>query len=237
MNKPAEVNIQLIDIEEYSKSGKAIPKGQKYLIKVDKEHFEVETETLFGREILTLAGKTPVEKFMLKQKKGATVVDVGLNQSVDLTEPGVERFMTIPNEVTEGEAVASRVGCALTEDDRHYLDRLGLPWEAVQEGEVRRVVIHGWDVPAGYNVQSVSVHVRLESGYPDTQIDMAYFHPSLARIDGRGINNLTTENFNDLVWQRWSRHRTAASTWRIGVDNLETHMALVTDWLEKELAK
>jgi len=56
-----------------------------------------------GREILTLAGKIPPESFQLRQKlKGGTVRKIGLDDNVDFTEPGVEKFMTIPLDQTEG---------------------------------------------------------------------------------------------------------------------------------------
>jgi hypothetical protein len=56
-----------------------------------------------GREILILAGKTPPERFQLNQRfKGGRVVKVGYDQKVCFTEPGIERFMTIPLDQTEG---------------------------------------------------------------------------------------------------------------------------------------
>ncbi len=83
----------------------------------------------------------------------------------------------------------------------------------------------------------VGKHVVLPKGYPDTQIDMAYFLPSLSRMDGKTIRQLSTATFDGNNWQQWSRHRTSASTWRIGEDNLSTHMGLVADWLDQELRK
>lgn len=125
----------------------------------------------------------------------------------------------------------------LSEEDHDWLDGLGLPYELVREGAVLRVVIGAWPVPDGYNERHVAVNVRLDPGYPDAQIDMAYFYPPLARRDGRPIGAVTTEPFDGKVWQRWSRHRTPANPWRPGIDNLATHFALVEDWLARELEK
>lgn len=92
-----------IDLEEYALAGKKPPKGVKYLIKVDKKKYQVKVDALSGREILTLAGKVPVENFQLRQKfKGGLVKKIGLDQVVDLTEEGIEKFMTIPLDQTEG---------------------------------------------------------------------------------------------------------------------------------------
>jgi hypothetical protein len=43
--------------------------------------------------------------------------------------------------------------------------------------------------------------------------------------------------FAGRQWQQWSRHRTAASAWRPGEDDLSTHMPCVQDWLAAELKK
>jgi hypothetical protein len=228
---------EVVDLESYAKAGKPVPPGQTYRIKIDKQTYEVLVETMTGREILTLAGKTPPEQYILQQKSGPNVKRIGLDDSVSFVEPGIERFMTIPNEVTEGESPQRIEQFAPLADDRAYLDSLGLRWEAVIDGPVQRIVIHEWPIPHGYNTRSASVNVRLETGYPDAQIDMAYFYPHLSRADGRPINGLTTDNFNGCEWQRWSRHRTSISAWRIGIDNLETHMLLVADWLNTELSK
>lgn len=126
---------------------------------------------------------------------------------------------------------------SLPEEDVEWLDSLGRPYELVREGPVQRVVLHEWPVPSGYTTDRVSINVRIDPGYPDSQIDMAYFYPPLARRDARTIGALADDPFDGRNWQRWSRHRTPANPWRPGVDNLSTHLALVEDWLERELRK
>lgn len=233
MNQVREV----IDIEAFAKEGKAVPPGHDYKIKVDKVQYTVQTATMTGREILILAGKTPPERYILQQKINNQVKRIGLDEVVDFTEPGVERFMTIPNEVTEGEACPMRCQFELMKEDQAYIQSTGLLCESVLVGEVRRILIHGFPIPKGYNLEKASVFVVLPPGYPDTQIDMAYFSPSLSRADGRAIRQLSDTPFDGKNWQQWSRHRTAASAWRIGEDNLGTHMSLVADWLGQELFK
>lgn len=227
---------EVIDLEAYGKAGKPVPPGKKYQIKIDKQLYQVAVSELAGQEILALANKTP-DKYILQQKIGPNVSRIGADELVSFLKPGVERFMTIPNEVTEGEVAQRRRDFELLSQDELYLTTLGLVWEAVIEGGVRRVVIRDWSLPVGYNLSKVDVNVRLEAGYPDTQIDMAYFHPHLARANQRPINALSSDHFDGRDWQRWSRHRTGNSIWRIGEDNLGTHMELVVDWLRAELLK
>ena len=126
---------------------------------------------------------------------------------------------------------------ALPAEDMEWLEGLGKPFELVSEGGALRVVIHELAVPAGYNVPTVSVNVRIEPGYPDAQIDMAYFYPDLTLTNGRALGAISPDAFDGKTWQRWSRHRTPANPWRPGIDNLATHFALVQDWLERETRK
>lgn len=93
----------VIDIEQYSKEGKVVPPGKKYQIIVDREKITVDKECMTGRDILTKAGKLPVERFQLNQRfKGGKVVKVAYDKTVCFTEPGIEKFMTIPLDQTEG---------------------------------------------------------------------------------------------------------------------------------------
>lgn len=126
---------------------------------------------------------------------------------------------------------------ALSELDGEFLQSTGLEWETVIENGVMRVIVYGFPVPLGYNLSTVDLNVRIERGYPDSQIDMVYFHPHLSRADGRPIPALANDQFDGRAWQRWSRHRTGQNPWRPGVDYLGTHLGLVTSWLERELKK
>jgi len=125
----------------------------------------------------------------------------------------------------------------LPETDEEYLEIRGLPWETVLENNVMRVVLYDFTVPQGYNQEKVSVNLRIESSYPDSQIDMAYFHPPLARLDCRPINAIANDQFDSKMWQRWSRHRTSNNPWRPGIDCIETHLHLVEEWLDREFVR
>lgn len=125
----------------------------------------------------------------------------------------------------------------LPEVDVDFLDARGLPWETVRVGRVGRLTVHDFPIPAGYKQDRASVNVRIEAAYPETQIDMAYFFPALERIDGLAIPQISVDQFDGKVWQRWSRHRTSQNPWRPGVDDVGSHLALISFWLERELAK
>ena len=95
--------MNVIDIEEYVKEGKKVPSGQKYKIRIDKERYEVDKQVITGRELLVLAGKTPPERYRLDMKfPGGRTEKIELDQTVDLASHGVERFVTLPLDATEG---------------------------------------------------------------------------------------------------------------------------------------
>lgn len=117
MNQPEMQDEGVIDLEAYAKSGRTPPPNRQYRIRVDKQQIIVTTPTITGREILRLAGKQPPERFRLDEKLvGGRNVKIELDQVVDLTTPGVERFMTLPLDQTEG--------CAHFRSEYHALRRV-----------------------------------------------------------------------------------------------------------------
>lgn len=126
---------------------------------------------------------------------------------------------------------------SLPEEDVDFLESTGVDWESVTEGNIKRIVLKMFPIPAGYNHDKVDLNVRIEAAYPDTQIDMVYFHPRLSKLDGKAIAAIADDTFDGKNWQRWSRHRTSQNPWRPGLDNLGSHIALVKEWLQLELLK
>lgn len=75
-------------------------KNHKYKIKVDDSILEFSKAIVTGSEILNKAGKTPVECFSLYQKfHGCDFEKISLDEEVDLSKPGIERFTVKPPEV------------------------------------------------------------------------------------------------------------------------------------------
>lgn len=119
-----------------------------------------------------------------------------------------------------------------------HLDSTGLAWETILEANGNRwLLIHDRPVPEGYTIRKTTVALQIAPSYPDAQIDMAYFHPHLARTDAKPIGALVLHDIVGTSYQRWSRHRTGEAPWRPGDDDVSTHLVLVDDWLERELAK
>ena len=124
----------------------------------------------------------------------------------------------------------------LPEEDIEYLESSCYKWETITNGRFNWVIIYDFPVPDGYNQHAVDVALRIDQGYPVSQIDMAYFHPSLQLLNGKviGASN-ALQAIEGKNWQRWSRHRTGHNPWRPGIDDISTHLQLVAFWIEREL--
>jgi hypothetical protein len=125
----------------------------------------------------------------------------------------------------------------LPEGDREHLEARGRPWHSLGKSGQRWLVIDGFAVPSGYKCLETTIALLIEPSYPDTQIDMAYFHPALELECGRSIGGLSTQEIDGRTFQRWSRHRTETNRWRPEVDCVATHLLQVEEWLRKEVEK
>jgi hypothetical protein len=81
-------------------STEILEKKKKFKIKVDNQIFEFDKSIVTGSEILTKAGKTPIECYSLYQKfKGCDFEKISLDEPVDLSKPGLEQFTVKEAEV------------------------------------------------------------------------------------------------------------------------------------------
>lgn len=227
-NSPNEI----LDLEVLATSGRRPPAHHRYFkVKVDLEYFTFDDPRPTGRQILVKAGKIPPERFILRQRNfGHQTREIGLDEHVDLAAPGVERFVTLPRDQTDG---LLRRQVELSVDDVKGLEEFGLPWETIQDQAGLWVLQHERPV-LGLSAPQVSVAVRMEPGYPRTALDMVYVYPALTLPGGRVIP--ATEAMQPLdgkSWQRWSRHYTPANPWRPGIDSVSTHLVLAGAWFEE----
>lgn len=215
--------------------------ARTYRIRIDDDHYTTNKQQLSGLEILALASKAP-GSFNLRQRlRGGKVETVNPDTIVDLEAPGLERFITIPKENTDGdgelplveEVTALRRVFDLPETDTEYLDANHPGWETILEGQTPYLILHNFPVLGGYNHSRVMAAILITSGYPVAHLDMVYFLPHLSRASGRPINALAFQTIDGQSWQRWSRHY----SWRAGVDDLATHIERIKFWLENELCK
>jgi len=247
LKEEVEILVDLLDLEEHSKGSEPPPRAKAYRLRIDDHYYTTPDSELTGAQILELASKTP-SGFNLRQRfRGGKVESISPEQVVDLRKHGVERFMTIPKENTDGEEPLSKTDSgttpaekisprrefALGEADTDYLKANHPDWEAVQDGGSPYIVLPDFPIPPGYNHSSAKVAINITPGYPVAHLDMVYFSPGLARTNGRPINALNEQTIMGQLWQRWSRHY----AWRTGIDDLSTHVERIKTWLDNELSK
>lgn len=94
---------EIIDLDEYAKTGKRPPLAKGYRVKINNNPFVVHEPMPTGREILTIANLVPPENYTLRVKlAGEKPRKVKLDETVDLRHPGVEKFKALPRDQTEG---------------------------------------------------------------------------------------------------------------------------------------
>mgnify|MGYP001254104076 CR=1 FL=1 len=237
-SKFVSYEVEIIDIHEHCQSGEPVPDNCKYKILIDREPYVVHEKYLTGREILLLTQKTSPDRFQLRQKfKDGRVITIKNDQRVCFTDPGIEKFKTIPLDQTEGEDKVLRREFELLEEDKLFLSTLQLSWECIKSANQNWVLIHGYSIPKGYNVDKASMAIRMIGGYPTSGLDMVYFYPALKRVDQQAVGALSEYPLDGKIYQQWSRHRTSANPWRPEVDNLSTHVPLADFWLSNEFIK
>lgn len=228
----------IIDLAEYAKAGKTPPSHcAGYRIRIGKQTYVVTRAQMTGRQLLEeVAQLTPAERYRLDQKFcGGQTQRIGLNDCIDFTKPGVERFLTMPLDQTEGYTIRRQF--RLPETDEEWLQASGLVWETILEGNQQWLILQKFALPTGYSLSQANVGLRIPTGYPDAQIDMAYFSPALSRQDGQKLHAISSMQLDGKVWQRWSRHRTRQNPWVPGQDYIGTHLGLVECWLEQALIR
>lgn len=91
----------VIDVEQYANLGKKPPKGKKYKVKILDKKYIFKKACVLGEELLKVSGHTPTKCFSLYQKfKGCDFEQIALDEKVDLTKPGIEKFTVKASEVS-----------------------------------------------------------------------------------------------------------------------------------------
>lgn len=118
---------------------------------------------------------------------------------------------------------------SLPKEDVEHLSAKGYEWETTRS-DGTWLLINNFPIPDGYNVPRATCAINL-SAYAPGPIDMAYFYPSLSRIDGQIIRCTEhMQTIRGLPFQRWSRHY----SWDNDTCNLITHLAHIEEWLIRE---
>lgn len=117
--------------------------------------------------------------------------------------------------------------------DREHLRKRFPRFSETVEERMICVVLLGFALPPGLQIEQSDLLLRLSQGYPDIAPDMWWFDPPVLRGDGRPFpQTQVQEEHLGRNWQRWSRHFEGAQ-WRPGVDSLESYLGLISSELSK----
>jgi|SRR5882724_8188500 len=107
-------------------------------------------------------------------------------------------------------------------------------WEALKNGQTNWLLIRGFPIPTGYNVNAVDLAVQILPGYPRERLDMVYVFPALKLVKGRTIPTVdVTHMIDGRAFQRWSRHY----NWDSARHNISIHLQFASEWFERELTR
>lgn len=207
----------------------------KFKFKVNNSIYETEVECPTGTEILTIAGyDKPNDYDLIFIRRGQEEI-IPLNQTVCLSDPGVERFRARPKKVNDGYKGSES---SLSLKDTNYLDTTFQEcWELKRVDNLNILYIKDFEIPKGYNVTQSDMVIIIPDRYDSVQLDMAFFKTHLSRADKKPLIKATPRPFGNEIFQQWSRHRAPDSPWIIGVDCIETHIELIRFFLRKELER
>ena len=77
--------------------------GTRYVVHIDKKEYETTDPTPTGNQLLKLADKTPIEQYAIYLRvAGSPPRRIDPHEHLDLRQPGIERFVTLPLDQTEG---------------------------------------------------------------------------------------------------------------------------------------
>ena len=92
--------LEIVDIEEYVREGRAVPHARRYKYRVNKQHFETETPEMTRERILERAGMVPTDQFRLRMKRRhGPPEEIKPGQPVHLREHGDSRKVGEPQRV------------------------------------------------------------------------------------------------------------------------------------------
>lgn len=99
----SDADASLIDIEECSLHDRPPPKGKKYRIRIDRGKHRVDSTEITGAAILSLVDKTPTEWSLNQKLHGGKRIRIAPEEVVNLAQPGIERFETVPKQAQQGQ--------------------------------------------------------------------------------------------------------------------------------------
>lgn len=244
MERTSEADHFLVDGEsiDLAEAGleKLYSKPKSWKLNVQGVLVTSDEPTIIASDALRSAGFNPDKGWILILKvKGEPKQSIGLNDLIDLRNPGIEKLRLTPAEINNGESATDlSASFSLLDKDNDYLQAQTAEWETVIDAGRRWLLIHHYQLPSGYNNVQVTVAIEIPTSYPEAAIDMFYVYPALKLISGTSIpKTQNTQVIGGLTYQRWSRHLNGATRWNPLKDSVATFLAVVEESILREVGE
>lgn len=200
---------------------------RSFRLMIDNADLEWPLPLISGFVVKSLA-KLPDGYDLYQEVRGGKGHDIKIEDCalINLDDLGLERFISIEAETTEGLA-------SMPEADQAYLTQQGIEFEVVGDRSGAGVILKGFQLPEGvFDQTHVDLLIMLPPGYPDACPDMFYVLPWIKALKtGRYPHAAdVSHQFAGQTWQRWSRH---SQIWRPGVDGIQTMVARARNAFKK----
>jgi len=211
-------------------------KMPSWRLQIQHKDYEFDSPQITVRDALIRAGFDVTKSWEVKFKvKNQAIRPVGMDDVLDLSQPGVERLRVAPANVDNGDgAQDARRDFSLLPADVAFLASAGLRCQTIIDGG-RWLIVEGYALPAGYNAPRCTIAIEIPESYPTAQLDMFFCNPHLTANGAAPPQTQHRQVIAGTEFQRWSRHRGTGSEWTPGVDSLESHFALIEHAIAREV--
>ena len=200
---------------------------RSFRFELDGRRFDWGAGCISGRKLKDLAQVDSNQYGVWLEVSGKEDRPINDKDLVDLQGEGLERFYTGIKETTPGNEAFT-----LPLKDRNYLNKKKISFETAHENDSKGVILKNFSLPDDkFNLKEADVLIILPPGYPDCAPDMFYTQPWLKLSKTNNYAKATDQSyqFSGYSWQRWSRHN---SSWRTGIDGIQTMLQRVRYALE-----
>ena len=212
-------------------------------LKVNQVELQFDTPNVSVKDALEKAGINVNQEWLIfLQFTNGSKQELGISDSIDLKDEKIKLLRTTQKDIDNGEGPSGlHREFRLLETDEKFLDQSEFEWETIIDRDEnfnilgRFLKISSYNLPLGYDANSVEILVIIPENYPRTGLDSFYCFPPISKLNGGEIPNLGTNTFLKKDFQFWSRHLGNRNQWDSTRDSVITHLALIEESFSREV--
>lgn len=96
--------LEEVDVAEYTREGKPVPEARVYVISINGKRIKLSAPTITAKEVVEKSGVDQGKSWYVVLKiRGERPRRIKADETIDLREPGIEKFTVHPDDQTEGQ--------------------------------------------------------------------------------------------------------------------------------------